>query len=235
MNGDEVDLDRHLREVHHTAELTTGVTRRSRHRRRRRYWVVITMIVMAFMPQSSNADNFEDLIRTPKLWDHMKNNQYDRHHNDQNDGNEEVDFMSFYDTNTVRRTSISAAGRNLSDEDKDATDDKLESTSHSSSDKKKKKKNKIETTKNKKRDSDAPDGEVCQPIEACQRCTYSEQKSYKACQATGRWMKYQCTKPPSSSPSNNNNNDEEDQQQSVRNEMRSCQYTQSDEEFAMVS
>ena len=93
------------------------------------------------------------------------------------------------------------------------------------------------TTKDGKlvlQDPESNTEEVCEPIEGtCQQCTFSEQKSYEACVSTGRWMKYQCTS-TTSSPSGDDNGNDNDQPK-TRIYMRSCQYTKSDEEFAMVS
>ena len=88
--------------------------------------------------------------------------------------------------------------------------------------------------------------EVCEPVEGtCQQCTFSEQKSYEECVPTGRWMKYQCTPSTTTTTSasssssgggggENGDGDGEDPPR-TRIYMKSCQYTQSDEEFAMVS
>jgi nicotinic acid mononucleotide adenylyltransferase len=63
--------------------------------------------------------------------------------------------------------------------------------------------------------------EICTPVGKCEQCTFSEMKAYEACKETGRWEKYECKMSG-------------EVEASTRTEMRSCKYTESDEEFAMI-
>jgi hypothetical protein len=91
-------------------------------------------------------------------------------------------------------------------------------------------------------DSSSPsssDDDQCKPLGKCERCTFSEQKTYESCKATGRWEKFECTlaeetsSSSSSSSSSTESMDDEDASFG-RIELRSCKYTEFDEEFAMV-
>jgi hypothetical protein len=68
---------------------------------------------------------------------------------------------------------------------------------------------------------DDAEEEVCRSAGKCQQCTFSEMKTYDACEETGRWERYECFLT-------------NDSPKSSRIELRSCKYTETDEEFAMV-
>jgi hypothetical protein len=68
---------------------------------------------------------------------------------------------------------------------------------------------------------DDAEEEVCHSAGKCQQCTFSEMKTYDACEETGRWERYECFLT-------------NDSPKSSRIELRSCKYTEADEEFAMV-
>jgi len=83
--------------------------------------------------------------------------------------------------------------------------------------------------------------EKCESVGKCEQCTFSEQKTYEACHETSRWEKIECvfveaTK-ISSSFSTTEDQEEESESEIVSSKnikMRSCKYTEFDEEFAMV-
>ncbi|KAG7351727.1 cytidylyltransferase-like protein [Nitzschia inconspicua] len=66
--------------------------------------------------------------------------------------------------------------------------------------------------------------EVCTPVEKCQRCSFTDQQNYDSCKETGRWEKVECSTDTVNGTSSS----------SSRFVMRSCKYTEADEDFAMV-
>mmetsp|Transcript_1566 Transcript_1566/g.1668 ORF Transcript_1566/g.1668 Transcript_1566/m.1668 type:complete len:310 (+) Transcript_1566:46-975(+) len=82
--------------------------------------------------------------------------------------------------------------------------------------------------------------EKCESVGKCEQCTFSEQKTYEACHDTGRWEKIECvfveaTKMSSSFSTTEDQEEDSESEISSKNiKMRSCKYTEFDEEFAMV-
>jgi len=80
--------------------------------------------------------------------------------------------------------------------------------------------------------------EKCEPVGKCEQCTFSEQKTYEACHDTGRWEKFECIFVEATKMSSSLSTTEEEESEnkiSTKNiQMRSCKYTEFDEEFAMV-
>lgn len=85
--------------------------------------------------------------------------------------------------------------------------------------------------------------EKCIQVGQCKRCSSSEQQEYKACRDTGRWVKFECIM---TTETDNNNfllprstAAAEDEilskiSLSEKVDMRSCKYTEFDEEFTMI-
>ena len=86
----------------------------------------------------------------------------------------------------------------------------------------------IEESNNINIDNEQQEEEVCHSTDKCQQCTFSEMKAYEACEETGRWEKFECVLVGGS------DSEGSDSKTSSRIELRSCKYTETDEEFAMV-
>lgn len=84
----------------------------------------------------------------------------------------------------------------------------------------------LSSSANTNDDSGNDEDEECMEAEKCQMCTFSDQKSIPACQQTGRMQKFTC---------HSTRDDGTTSQEEVRYEIRSCQHTEADEEFGMVS
>uniref|UniRef100_A0A7R9ZLB6 Uncharacterized protein n=1 Tax=Craspedostauros australis TaxID=1486917 RepID=A0A7R9ZLB6_9STRA len=75
--------------------------------------------------------------------------------------------------------------------------------------------------------SDSSSSVTCKPADVCVMCTGSDKEKWSACARTGRMQRFECF--------SNANDDADNEKSHERAEIRSCERTQADEHFLMVS